>query len=103
MTQQIILGSELKININIEPMSDLHMKDYDFICQFYVNQNRSLKISKYAMKQIDDDNYVAMIDTSQIGVGELKVKVTAYIPDTDFDDQLRTEISTINTGIQIIK
>lgn len=32
MTQQIILGSELKININIEPMSDLHMKDYDFIC-----------------------------------------------------------------------
>lgn len=103
MTQQIILGSELKININIEPMINLHMNDYDFICYFYVNQNRSLTVSKDQMKKIDDDNYVAMIDTSRIGVGELKVKVTAYIPDTDFDDSLRTEISTVNTGIQIIK
>jgi hypothetical protein len=31
------------------------------------------------------------------------MKITAYLPDADFDDELRTEVIQETTGIQIVK
>lgn len=102
-TQQIIYGSEIKLNINIKPVDFLHMSDYDFNVVFFTNSDSSVTLSKEQLKKVDDDNYLAMIDSTQLGLGKVKMKITAYLPDNDFDDKIRTEIIQTITGIQIVK
>ena len=104
MKNEVILGSEIKLNVNIKPINngEFHAADYAFECQFYTSKN-TITLSREQMIYMDPDNYIATIDTKLLGVGEIKVKIIAQIPDDDFDDRLRTEITRINTGINIIK
>lgn len=100
-----VLGTELKINVHVEPIDGYHMYDYDFDCQFYVYTNKSVSINKTDMKKIDNDNYVALITSdlaNKIDRGALKMKITAHIPDSDFPDGLRTEIAEVCTGVGIM-
>lgn len=102
-TQQIIYGSEIKLNINIKPIDSLHMSDYDFNVVFFTNTESKIVMNKDQCKKVDDDNYLALLDTTKLGLGKLKMKITAYLPDIDFDDELRTEVIQETTGIQIVK
>lgn len=100
-----VLGTELKINVHVEPIDGYHMSDYDFECQFYVYTNKCVVVSKADMKQIDGDNYVALITSdlaNKIGRGTIKMRITAHIPDSDFPDGLRTEIAEVCTGVVIM-
>lgn len=87
---------ELKINVHAEPISGLHLSDYNFECLFYVHPNRVVSIPKADMTQVDEDNYTALITTEigrKLGIGHIKMQMVAYIPDGDFPDELRTEVS----------
>ena len=87
---------ELKINVHAEPISGLHLSDYDFECLFYVHPNRVVSIPKTDMTQVDEDNYTALITTEigrKLGIGHVKMQIVACIPDGDFPDELRTEVS----------
>lgn len=95
------LGTEFKINVHVEPIDGLHMSDYDFTCRFCIYANRNVDISKSEMIKVDDDNYIACIDSSKLGVGTIMMRIIAQIPDADFPDGLRTEIETISTGLVI--
>ena len=53
--------------------------------------------------EIDDNNYVVLVDTNAIGTGALRCKLTAAIVDADFSDFKRNEVVVIDTGIQIVK
>lgn len=103
--QKIFLGTELKLNINIEPINGVSMDEYDFevelICGAFKTQRKIIKKSEAI--RVDADNYIICFDTTEIGIGILKCKVTAYIPDGDFKDGKRTEIIENYTGIEIIK
>lgn len=100
----IFLGTELKLNINIEPMGTTSMATYDFNIDVYTqSSNKHLIIEKADTKRVDDDNYVVIIDTEQIGAGRVMCKVTAYLPDGDFKDRNRKEIAVVDTGISIVK
>mgnify|MGYP003430352884 CR=1 FL=1 len=103
MTTEIFLGTELKLNINIEPMGEFTMDDYDWLVDVYCSTKRVLTISKSSAIKIDSNNYVLLVDTEELGAGDVKCKITAYIPDLDFPDTLRTEVSMIDTGINVIK
>lgn len=95
------IGTQLKVNIHIERLGEYKMSDIDFDCLFYIFPNRSILIYKKDMIKADDDNYVACIDSSKIGQGAVMVKVTAYIPDADFEGGFRKEVETVYTGITI--
>lgn len=95
------LGTELKINVHVEPIDGLHMDDYDFSCRFYVYTNCYVELNKNDMIRVDGDNYMACIDSSKLGVGTIMMRIIAQIPDADFPDGLRTEIETISTGLVI--
>lgn len=100
----IVLGTELKINVHVEPIDELHMSDYDFECAFYINKNKRVVFKKSEMKRVDDDNYLAFINSENaviLGRGKLNMEITAYIPDGDFNDGLRTEISAVCTDVII--
>lgn len=103
VNQSPFIGTELKLNIHIEPIGDTTMDDYDFEVEVYCSPKRPIIISKANTIRVDSDNYVVLVDTNVVGAGDLKCKVTAQVPDGDFPDQLRTEVVCIDTGINIIK
>lgn len=95
------VGTEIKINVHVEPIDNYHMEDYDFTCTFYIIGKRSVSLKKVDMIRIDKDNYIACIDSTKVGYGNLMMRIVAYIPDNDFNDLLRTEVAAVNTGIVI--
>jgi hypothetical protein len=97
------IGTELKLNIHIEPIGETTMDDYNFEVEVYCSPKRPIIIPKANAIRIDSDNYVVLVDTNVVGAGDLKCKVTAQVPDGDFPDLLRTEVVCIDTGINIIK
>ena len=99
------LGTEFKINVHAEPIDGLHMADYEFECAFYVYTNKKVVIHKNEMKKVDDDNYLVMVDSVnaiKLGRGAVNMEFTAHIPDSDFNDGLRTEKSVVCTGVTIV-
>jgi hypothetical protein len=97
------IGTELKLNIHIEPIGDTTMDDYDFEVEVFCSPKKSIITPKADLIRVDSDNYIVLVDTNVVGAGDLKCKVTAQIPDGDFPDQLRTEVVIVDTGINIIK
>lgn len=97
------IGTELKINVHVEPIDGFHMSDYDFTCRFYIYTNRYVELKKSEMIRVDDDNYIACIDSSKLGAGLVMMRITALIPDDDFPDGLRTEVETVDTKVTIRK
>ena len=101
------IGTELVINVNIEPINNIHMSNYDFTIKAFCNEKKVVTFNKgdWNCQKVDDDNYVILLDTNDVGAGKLKLIVTAYIPDDRFlseeNDGKRTEIIPINTGIPI--
>lgn len=97
----VIEGTEIKVNVSIEPMGELTMDSYDFVANFYCSPLRQVKIAKEDAIRVDANNYICCIDTGETGVGHLKLQVEARIPDGDFPDSLRTEISLTALDINI--
>lgn len=99
------LGTEFKLNVHLEPLDGLHMSDYDFEVALYVYTNRKVVFQKSKLKKVDDDNYLLMVDTAdalRIGRGRINAEITAYIPDSDFSDGLRTEKLVLCTDVTAI-
>lgn len=110
-----IIGTELKINVNVEPIGNVHLADCDFECLFYIKGQvptasgvastkrgtKSVLVRKEEMLRVDDDNYVALVDSSLLGVGNVMMTIKVYVPDTDFDDGFRTEVDSVWTGVTI--
>lgn len=99
----VFLGTELKLNIHIDPIGSITMEDYDFEVEVYCSSAFSVKVPKEKAIKVDKDNYIILIDTTELGTGKVKLKITAYIPDEDFSDHLRTEVTYVNTNISILR
>ena len=98
------LGTELKINVHVEPIDGYHMEDSDFACSFYVYEDRRVEVSKSSMQRVDSDNYMALLvsaDGRRIGSGRIMMEITAYVPDGDFADGVRIEKAVTCTGVTI--
>ena len=97
------IGTELKINVRIDRLDGYKMSDIDFTCDFFIYTNRKITVKKDSMIKVDDDNYIACFDSSQLGVGKIMCRVTAFIPDADFKDGVRKEIETVETNVTITR
>lgn len=103
MKNDVYLGTELKLKIYVEPIDNITLDRCDFTVECFCSPKQSITIHKSDAIRIDKDNYVVLVDTNAIGVGTLRCKLIAQVPDADFDDLKRTDVSLINTGINIIK
>lgn len=97
----VIEGTEIKMNVSIEPIGELTMDSYDFRVSFYCSPTKKVRLTKEDAIRIDENNYLYPLDTGKMGVGHLKLQVEAQLPDGDFPDQLRTEILQITTDINV--
>ena len=102
---ELILGTEAKIQLEIKPISNISADFFDWEIEFYTNPRKRIVVSKFMCSPIDGTNrsYYVPVDTGKVGVGELTAEVVAYIPDPMFtDDGLRTERVRIESIATII-
>ena len=103
MENDVVIGTELKLNLNIPPTGGVSASKYNFELDFYCTPSKVKKIQKEEVISVDDDNFIVCLNTKDVGKGLLKCKVTAHVPDEDFADGIRTEIIIVQTNINIIK
>lgn len=110
--QDLILGTEIKLNLNIDPIDGQSMSEYDWQVELYCTPKKSITIKKTddgtndtdkRVVSVDKNNYLLLIDTTELGAGTIMAKITAHLNDDQFPDKLRTEIVLIDTGITINK
>lgn len=97
------LGTELKLNISAELDNNLHLADVDFSATFYtaMGVGKSLTVEKKDMLKVDEDNYIAVVDTKKVGTGEYWMKLSAELPDEDCEDGFRSEVVKVPTGVKV--
>lgn len=100
--QNSVKGTKLKLNISMPPIDGYHLADVDWSVLVFTEQGlKTLTVDKKNAIYIDKDNYVIRVDTSLVGAGIYYTTLTAYIPDTDFEDGIRPEKRTRYTGVII--
>lgn len=106
--QVIFLGTEIKLKIEMDPIGNIHMADCDFILEAYAGNNKNKIILKKEGENKDkaiissgEDAYIFLIDSTQLGAGSLKCRLTLKVEDEDFNDYKRTEVSILNPNILI--
>ena len=105
MVQTVVLGSDAKILISEVTLPDgLTMHDVDFSVK--VKNIRTQKGVEYQKADCiydpDTEGYVVLIDTDQYGVGQLMMKATFHIPDTDYPSGYSRQVVDINPYTRII-
>ena len=92
-----VVGTEIKFAITLDLPAPLTMEKVDFTATFYCLRDR-LEIKKEEMIRQDDGSYIAIVDTSKIGAGEVKCDIEAQLPDSQCADGFRTERIRLTTG-----
>lgn len=98
-----IIGTEFKVLVEIEPVDDVHMADMEFTCQFYTRLNNPLEVTKEQMIKVNEDSYIALVDTTGMSAGTLRNRITVDIPDKDFADGYRREVVDVEVGTKIYR
>ena len=97
------VGTKIKLNVHADVGSGLHLSDVEFECMFYTNnaRHRFLTVKKSEMVKVDNDNYIAVVDTAAVGAGGYMMKFSAYVPDGDCEGGYRLEVVRVDTGIPV--
>lgn len=97
------IGSQIKILIAASLPDNLTLFDVDFDVVVY-NDDKKDQQKKYKKTECiltDESDYVVLVDSEELGVGTYMVKLTVYIPDTDFPDGRRKEVIRINPNVKV--
>lgn len=89
-TRTIYQGTELKFLLEITS-EGFSMDDDDFKV-IIKNIKNEKEIRKEDMLLTENEKYIFTVDTAELGTGEYWLTTVAYVPDTDFDDGIRTEV-----------
>lgn len=102
MAQKSYLGEDIKIKVQAKSIDGMSLADYEWVAHLWTNSHRVVEVLKSDCIPMDDGSYVIMLDTTQVGVGTLKLKIVAELPDGDFEDGYKTTIG-MATLTQIVK
>jgi hypothetical protein len=103
--QTVTLGSDVKIEFTAELPDDLTLSDVDFSGKVL---NADMKDESVDFNKTDcielegGENYVVMVDSDDLGIGTLMLKLTVMIPDTDYQSGTRKQVVNINPHIKIV-
>lgn len=86
-------GTQFVINVKMTPMDGVHMSDVEFKARFYVYQNKFLELDKSDMVKVDEDNYLALVDSAKVGKGQIKYRLFVNVPDEYWESGYRVVIS----------
>ena len=102
--QTVVEGSDVKIEFTADLPDGLLLKDVDFTVKVEnIIADKSEDYEKADCIMLDEGaTYVALVDTSDLGVGDYMLKLTVHIPDTDYPSGYRKEVVKINPYIRCI-
>ena len=90
MQDQVFVGTKLKFAITISsPGFDISEDD------FTVDIRRGAKMLHFEKDDLvvdENGKYYVCFDTTELGGGIIEAIITAFVPDEDFDDGIRTEV-----------
>lgn len=103
MMQRVTIGSDVKITFTAELPDNLKLSDIDFTGKVVnMNTGDDMDFTKADCIMTDDGaSYVVMVDTETMGLGDLTMRLTVHIPDTDYPSGYRKEVIKINPYIRI--
>lgn len=93
-------GTEIKIAVALD-CGGVSMDNMRFFVDFFTNPKHKVRVGKEQMRRESAKQYVAVVDTSGMATGVVRMRVEADIPDSDCDDGYRKEIVTTSTDIFI--
>lgn len=94
---RIFVGTELKFKVDIQA-GGFSMEDDDFTVTIR-RRNQERVFHKEDMVIDGEGGYYVCFDTAEFGTGIISAVVTAYVPDQDFPDGLRTEVTEMDLVI----
>lgn len=98
-----VMGSDIKIEFDAELPDELTLQDIDFSVVVYnataIDKKQSYNKTECILT--DDGTYVVLVDTEDLGVGQLMLRVVVHIPDKDYPTGYRKEVAKINPYIII--
>lgn len=103
--QTVTLGSDVKIKFTADLPDGLLMRDVDFTLKVINMSEKDVAVDIPKADCIETDegkNYVALVDSDNLGIGTLMLRLTVYIPDTDYQSGTRKEVIKINPHIKIV-
>ena len=103
--QTVTLGSDVKIAFTADLPDGLLLKDVDFTLKVINMSEKDVAVDIPKTDCIETDegkNYVALVDSDDLGIGTLMLRLTVYIPDTDYQSGTRKEVIKINPHIKIV-
>ena len=102
--QTVTLGSDVKIEFTADLPDGLLLKDVDFTVKVINMSEKDVDADfvKADCIMIDDGaSYVVLVDSEELGIGMLMLRLTVHIPDTDYPAGTRKEVIKINPHIRI--
>lgn len=88
--QEITQGTDIKFLVKIESVG-FDQDDDDWYIELMTGNNAARRYNKGDM-ELTEDGWVLPIETSGLKPTAYDIKVTAYIADLDFPDNMRTEV-----------
>lgn len=88
--ESAFIGTELKYLVEIDA-GGFSMVDDDFTVTIKRGSKQKV-FAKADLARDGEDKFYVCFDSSEFGTGLIQAVVTAYVPDTDFPDGLRTEV-----------
>jgi hypothetical protein len=95
------LGSEEEINISLDLIDGYAMDDYDFIVETYCSSYRKQTFRKRDARRVDANNYKIIVDTNIVGVGDMKIRVIARIPNIEYPDGYREAVTYLDPNVTV--
>ncbi len=102
--QTVVEGSDVKIAFTADLPDGLLLKDVDFTVKVMnIINDTERTYEKAECIQMDEGAiYVALVDTDELGIGQYMLRLTVFIPDTDYPSGTRKEVININPYIRCI-
>jgi hypothetical protein len=102
--QTVTLGSDVKIAFTADLPDGLLLKDVDFTLKVInmSEKDKDIEVPKADCIMTDEGaSYVVLVDSETLGIGTLMLRLTVFIPDTDYQSGTRKEVIKINPHIRI--
>ena len=102
--QTVTLGSDVKIAFTADLPDDLMLKDIGFTVKVInmSEKDKAIDVPKAdCIMVFDGAAYVVLVESEELGIGTLMLRLTVYIPDTDYQSGTRKEVIKINPHIRI--
>ena len=102
--QTVTLGSDVKIAFTADLPDGLLLKDMDFTVKVInmSEKDKAIDVPKAdCIMVFDGAAYVVLVESEELGIGTLMLRLTVYIPDTDYQSGTRKEVIKINPHIRI--